>query len=106
MKTLVVALLAALPLVAGPDDTFLIRGATVHTISGQDIPNGSILVQDGKIMGVGARLSAPKGIRIIEGKSMHVYPGMIDSGSEVGMIEIDSVKETTDLAEIGDFNPQ
>ncbi|MEO8129800.1 MAG: amidohydrolase family protein [Bryobacteraceae bacterium] len=106
MKSLTFVLLAALPLAAGPDDSFLIRGVTVHTVSGQDIPNGSILVQDGKIMGVGAKLSPPKGIRIIEGKSLHVYPGIIDSASEVGMIEIDSVKETTDLAELGDFNPQ
>ena len=106
MKSFALILLAALPLVAGADDSFLLRGVTVHTVSGQDIPNGSVLVQDGKIMGVGAKLSAPKGIRIIEGKSMHVYPGIIDSGSEVGMIEIDSVKETTDLTELGDFNPQ
>jgi imidazolonepropionase-like amidohydrolase len=106
VKTLAIVLLAALPLAAGPDDSFLLRGVTVHTVSGPDIPNGSILVQDGKIMGVGAKLSAPKGIRIIEGKAMHVYPGIIDSGSEVGMTEIDSVKETTDLAELGDFNPQ
>ena len=106
MKSFALILLAALPLAAGVDDSFLLRGVTVHTVSGQDIPNGSILVRDGKIIGVGAKLSAPKGIRIIEGKSMHVYPGMIDSGSEVGMIEIDSVKETTDLAELGDFNPQ
>jgi imidazolonepropionase-like amidohydrolase len=106
MKILAAALFAVLPLAAGSDDTFLLRGVTVHTVSGQDIPNGSILVQDGKIMGVGAKLSAPKGVRVIEGKNMHVYPGIIDSGSEVGMVEIDSVKETTDLAELGDFNPQ
>ena len=106
MKSFALLMFAALPLAAGTDDSFLLRGVTVHTVSGQDLPNGSVLVQDGKIMGVGVKLSAPKGIRIIEGKSMHVYPGMIDSASEVGMIEIDSVKETTDLAELGDFNPQ
>ena len=68
MKSIAFLLLAAFPLAAGPDDSFLLRGVTVHTVSGQDIPNGSILVQDGKIMGVGAKLSAPKGIRVIEGK--------------------------------------
>lgn len=106
MKSFALLMFAALPLAAGTDDSFLLRGVTVHTVSGQDLPNGSVLVQDGKIMGVGVKLSAPKGIRIIEGKSMHVYPGMIDSASEVGMIEIDSIKETTDLTELGDFNPQ
>ena len=60
MKSAVLLLLAALPLAAGADDSFLLRGVTVHTVSGQDIPTGSILVQDGKIMGVGAKLSEPK----------------------------------------------
>ena len=69
MRSFALLLLAALPLAAGADDSFLLRGVTVHTVSGQDIPNGSILVQDGKILGVGVKLSAPKGIRIIEGKA-------------------------------------
>jgi imidazolonepropionase-like amidohydrolase len=106
VKKLAMILFCSLPLAAGSDDSFLLRGVTVHTVSGPDIPNGSILVQDGKIMGVGVKLSAPKGVRVIEGKAMHVYPGIIDSGSEVGLAEIGSVKESTDLAELGNFNPQ
>ncbi len=97
---------AALGLTAADDDSFLIRNVTVHTVSGGDIQNGSILVRDGKIVGVGAKLAAPKGIKVIEGKSLHVYPGMIDSGTDVGLQEIGSIRETTDISEIGDFNPQ
>jgi imidazolonepropionase-like amidohydrolase len=33
---------------AGPD-TILLRGATVHPVSGPDIADGSVLVRDGKI---------------------------------------------------------
>jgi imidazolonepropionase-like amidohydrolase len=106
VKTLAAFLICMLPLAAGTEDSFLLRGATVHTISGASIENGSILVQNGKIMGVGQKLTAPKGVRVIEGKSMHVYPGIIDSGTEVGLSEIGAVRETNDASEMGDFNPE
>ncbi len=48
---------------AGTDDRFLLRGATVHPVSGPDIPNGAVLVQDGHIVEVGAKVAAPKGVR-------------------------------------------
>jgi len=106
MKTLIFALLCSLPLAAGTDDSFLLRGVTVHPVSGADIPNGAVLVRDGKIVEVGAKLAAPKGLRIIDAKGLHVYPGMIDSATEMGLSEISSVRETNDTTEIGDFNPQ
>jgi imidazolonepropionase-like amidohydrolase len=106
MKTLLIALLCSLRLAAGTDDSFLLRGATIHTVSGADIANGAVLVRDGKIVEVGAKVAAPKGVRIIEVKGLHVYPGMIDSATEIGLSEIGAVRETNDTAEIGDFNPQ
>lgn len=106
MKRLILALVCALPLAAASDDSFLIRGVTVHPVSGPEIAKGAVLVRDGKIVEVGANVSAPKGVRIIEGKGLHVYPGMIDSATELGLSEIGSVRETNDSMEIGDFNPQ
>ena len=95
-----------LPLAAADDDTFLIRGATVHPVASAEIQNGSVLVQDGKIVGIGRNLTAPKGTRIIEGKGLHVYPGMIDSATEMGLSEISSIRESVDVGEIGKFDPQ
>lgn len=106
MKPLVVALLLTLPLAAADEDSFLIRGATVHPVASAEIQNGSVLVQNGKIVGVGRNLTAPKGTRIIEGKGLHVYPGMIDSATEMGLSEISSVRESVDVGEIGKFDPQ
>jgi hypothetical protein len=105
MKTLACFILATLPLIAA-DDSFMIRGATVHPVSSPEIQNGSILVRDGKIVGVGRNLAIPKGVKVIEGKGMHVYPGMIDSGTEIGLSEISAVRESVDVGEIGKFNPQ
>src|SRR5258708_5410908 len=105
MRSLAFAVLFTFPLL-GQDDSFLIRGATVHPVASAEIQNGSVLVRDGKIVGVGRNLAAPKGTRIIEAKGMHVYPGMIDSGTELGLGEIGSIRESNDTGELGTFNPQ
>ena len=81
MKSLLVGFLLMLPLAAADDDSFLIRGATVHPVASAEIQNGSVLVQNGKIVGIGRNIAAPKGTRIVEGKGLHVYPGMIDSAT-------------------------
>jgi imidazolonepropionase-like amidohydrolase len=97
---------AAAALFAADNNTFLLRNATVHPVSGPAIQNASILVVDGKIADIGQKI-APKGkVRIVEARGLHVYPGMIDSGSPIGLAEIASVRETVDTGEIGDFNPQ
>ena len=111
MKNVLEVALFSLSLVgiaSAADDTgsFLLRGATIHTMAGKDIENGSILVRDGKIAGVGQNLAAPAGVRIIEGKGMQVYPGIIDSGSTVGLSEISGVSVTNDVQENGKFNPE
>jgi len=91
---------------AAADNTFLLRGATIHPVSGPEIRDGMLLVQDGLIAEVGARVAVPRGVRVIEARGLHVYPGLIDSGTQLGLAEISSVRETVDTTEIGDFNPQ
>jgi imidazolonepropionase-like amidohydrolase len=79
--------------------SFLLKGGTIHTISGPVIENGSILVRDGRIIGVGRNLSAPEGVPVIDVSGRQVYPGMIDSASTLGL-------EKGDTEEIGLLNPQ
>jgi imidazolonepropionase-like amidohydrolase len=101
-------LLAGCALMAGAasNDTFLIRDADVYPVTGPVMQGVSVLVQDGKIADIGAKLTPPKGIRIVEAKGLRVYPGMIDSATELGLQEIESVRETEDTGEIGQFMPQ
>jgi len=99
-------LLIVAPLYAAAGDTVLLRGATVHPVSGPEISNGSVLVRDGKIVEVGEHIVLPHGVRVIDLKGLHVYPGMIDSATEIGLSEIGAVREMNDVSDIGFFNPQ
>ena len=38
-------------------------------------------------------------------KGLHIYPGMIDAGTVLGLVEIDSARETNDSRDGGDFQP-
>ena len=68
----------------GQGDAILVRGGTIHTATGAPINNGSVLIQAGKIVAVGANVSAPAGARIIDATGKTVIPGMVDNHSHIG----------------------
>ena len=88
-------------------DVTALVGATVHTVSGPVIQDGVVLITDGKISAVGPRgqIQVPQGARQIDVSGKHVYPGMIDPMTQVGMIEIGQVAASRDDRELGQFNP-
>jgi len=89
-----------------PRGTFVIRNARIVTVSGADIENGSILIRDGKIEAVGPSINAPAGAQQIDGKGLSVYPGMIDAGTSMGLVEVpQGANGTVDTSEVGDLNP-
>src|SRR4029077_11133246 len=63
----------------------LIRNATIMTATGQEIPNGSILLKDGRIVAVGAKVDAPAGAVVVDGSGKYVTPGLIDDHSHLGV---------------------
>ncbi|HLJ44391.1 MAG TPA: amidohydrolase family protein [Bryobacteraceae bacterium] len=85
---------------------FLLKGGTIHTMAGPVIENGSILVRDGKIIGVGKNLTPPEGVPVIDISGQQVYPGMIDAASMLGLSGLDEAPETSDAREIGEIHPQ
>jgi imidazolonepropionase-like amidohydrolase len=89
----------------GVKATVAIRNATIYPVTSAPIANGTIVFSNGVISAVGANVSVPAGATVIDGTGLSVYPGLIDSGTNVGLTEIDSVAGTVDTAEIGDFNP-
>lgn len=119
MKTLTVLLLLAGSVVAQqignpttqqgvmpPRGTIAIRNARIVTVSGPDIENGTIVIRDGKIDAVGANVAVPAGAQTIDGRGLSVYPGMIDAGTNMGLVEVpQGANGTVDLSEVGDLNP-
>ena len=86
--------------------TFVIRNARIVTVSGADIENGSVVIRDGKIEAVGASVNAPGGAQTIDGRGLSVYPGMIDAGTNMGLVEVpQGASGTVDTSEVGEFNP-
>lgn len=83
----------------------LLEGATLHPLTGAAIRNGFLLLDDGKIVSVGAsRPELAPGTETVDVSGRHIYPGLISPNSAVGLIEIPSVRGTVDTAETGPVN--
>ncbi len=106
MKTFGLLMLCAVALCASDKDSVFIRGVDVYPVTGAEIKGVSVLVQDGKIADIGAKLVAPKGMKVVDGKGLRLYPGMIDSNTELGLSEVSGERVTVDTGELGEFMPQ
>src|SRR5256885_11448047 len=73
-----VVLLISPLLNADPPGVYAITGGTVHTASGADIANGTVIIRNGLIEAVGANITIPADATIIDVKGGHIYPGLID----------------------------
>ncbi len=95
----------AIPKTPAIASRYALTGATVYPISGPPITNGTVLIEKGKIVEVGRSVSIPGGTSVIDCTGMSIYPGLIDSGSALGLSEIEQVAVSIDLGEEGDFQP-
>lgn len=84
-----------------------ITGATIHTVSGPVIKNGDLVFDRGRIVGVGesGTVAIPDGAERISGTGRHVYPGLFESHSQLGLVEISAVRASRDRSETGQMNP-
>lgn len=83
--------------------TFLLKGGQVETVFKGQI-KADVLIQDGVIKEVNDQIQHP-GAQQIDCKGLIIYPGMIDSGTKLGLAEIGAVSLTQDHNEIGEFTP-
>lgn len=92
-----------------PSAVYAIRGATVHTLTGEagaaPFEGATVVVRDGRIAAVGPDVSVPAEASVIDGSGLHVYPGMMDAFSRLGLTEIGAVDASVDEAEITRWNP-
>ena len=64
----------------------LIKNGFVKPMVGDDIENGCVLIgDDGKIVAVGAELTAPEGAQVIDAQGRLVTPGCVDAHCHIGL---------------------
>jgi len=89
-----------------PAPTYVIRNARIVTVSGADIENGTLVISGGRITAVGTNVTVPAGAQEIDGRGLTIYPGMIDLGTNMGLIEVGGgAPGTVDMQELGEMNP-
>lgn len=81
----------------------LLKNATIVTVTNGNV-TGDLLIKDGVIGSIGTNLTA-QGATEIDCTGKYVYPGFIDGGTQLGLIEISAVSLTRDADELGDYTP-
>lgn len=84
---------------------FALTNAKIYTVTNGVIENGTIIITNGIIEAVGANIAIPSDAEVINYNGREIYPGMIDSGTQLGLSEIGSVAEANDFREFGDITP-
>lgn len=83
-----------------------ITGATAHIGNGEVIENAFIVIENGKITTINnATVSQGTKGDVIDATGKHVYPGFIAPNATLGLAEIDAVRATRDVNEVGIYNP-
>lgn len=88
----------------------LIRNATIHPVSGPVVNNGFVLLVDGRISQIGnagdAVFSTNMPPEVVDASGKHVYPGLINATTLIGLLEVGAVRSTLDYAEVGAVTPE
>ncbi len=89
--------------------SILIMNAVAHLGNGQVLENAAIGFKKGKIDLVAdartIRLAPDAYDEVIYASEQHLYPGFIAPAINLGLIEMEAVRATSDFYEVGDYNP-
>lgn len=98
----VVGSLLLCPIAGAQDKPIVLKGGKLLTITHGTIEKGVLVMQGGKIIAIGTTVAIPKDARVIDATGMTIYPGLIDSETNLGLVEISAESTTVDLAEPSD----
>ncbi len=87
------------------DRPIALVGGTIHPVSGPAIPGATLVFENGRITALGTNVEIPAGAERVDITGKHVYPGLVDGFSQLGLFEIGGFDVTIDLNELGPFNP-
>ena len=89
--------------------SILIMNVVAHLGNGQVLENAAVGFKQGKIELVAdartIRLAPNAYDEVIQASGQHLYPGFIAPAINLGLIEMEAVRATSDFYEVGDYNP-
>ena len=64
-----------------------ITGGYVVPVDGEPVEGGTVLIQDGKIVAVGADVDIPDGVEVVDADGAWVLPGFVEAHGHIGVHE-------------------
>ncbi len=106
-RLLVAVVALASPEIPGApqDRPIALVGGTVHPVTGAAIEGGTVLFDGGKIVALGRDVPLPENCERVDVSGKHVYPGLIDANTQVGLVEVPTIRGSRDQSETGLVNP-
>ena len=83
----------------------LLRGGTLHTVTGDVLEEHDLLFAEGKIITIDEQIQPSPETDVLDIYGKHVIPGFIAAYTRIGLTEISAVKQTNDHSETGEINP-
>ncbi len=84
-RALTIFAFAGSAVLAQAQSIIAIKDAHIVTVSGAELPKGTVLLKDGLIQDVGSNVNIPADAWVIDGTGLTVYPGFIDGLSTWGI---------------------
>jgi imidazolonepropionase-like amidohydrolase len=89
---------------AKQSETITLQGGRLHVGNGTVIEKSTVIFENGMIIAAGPYTTTTKG-KVIDITGQDIYPGLIATGTELGLVEIEAVRATRDANEVGLINP-
>jgi hypothetical protein len=109
MKHFILFLILATSVSVAQTPRILLKNGFAHIGNGQVIENSMIAIRDGKIEMVAdarlVRIDISQYDTTIDLTGKHIYPGLIAPNCILGLQEAEAVRQTSDYAEVGEYNP-
>jgi len=103
-KLIITGLLASIGLWAG--EATVITNAKVLTITKGQF-EGSILLQDGKIVAAGEKIDVPEGATVVDAGGQYVMPGIVDCHTHIATDSVNEGMSVSSMVNIDDvINPE
>lgn len=77
----------------------LIQNGLLHTMESEKSREADLLIRDGKIAKIAASIHIEKDMQVFDASGLHVYPGLIDAHSHIGIAQEKTTSQGDDTNE-------